>query len=175
MDGKSPCIPPEGTVGFPVKPGPVWALIAPVYPLPPPRTFVPFIGAVTDILVYFAYNRLVFGDILPVRAATNRVRSQTRWNEEGGYSLGQNFQDILQISVFNDELLSILAIRAGLLADPPLPKQRQPAAAGGSPLGSHGSPLWQVHRDTLERASGFGESPKYSGTAPTQSKKPVPR
>ena len=72
------------------------------------------LAAVAGILVYFAYNQLVFGGIIPVSAATKRAWSQARWNE-GGYSLLQNFQDTLQIFAFDYELLVALAICACFL------------------------------------------------------------
>ena len=75
----------------------------------------PLLAAVAGILVYFAYNRLVFGGIIPVSAATKRALSQARWNEEGGYSLLQNFQDTLQITAFDYELLVALEVCAYLL------------------------------------------------------------
>ena len=80
----------------------------------PLRVYVPLIGACLGILVYFAYNRLVFGGILPVSAASKRVWSQAKWEEEGGYSLARNFNEALQIPVFDGELLVALALCAAL-------------------------------------------------------------
>ncbi len=82
---------------------------------PSSRTFVPLLGACAGILVYFVYNRLVFGGFVPVSAASKQAWSQSRWEREGGYSLAQNFQDVLQIHVFNDTLLVALAICGYLL------------------------------------------------------------
>ncbi len=79
------------------------------------KAVVPFLAGVASILVYFAYNRLVFGGIVPVSAATKNFWSQVRWEQEGGYSLAQNFQDMLQISVFDYELLVALEVCAYLL------------------------------------------------------------
>ena len=79
------------------------------------KAAVPFLAAGTGILVYFAYNGLVFGGIVPVSAATKNFRSQVKWEHEGGYSLAQNFRDILQIPVFDDELLVALEVCAYLL------------------------------------------------------------
>ncbi len=73
------------------------------------------LAAVAGILVYFAYNQLVFGGIIPVSAATKRAWSQARWNEEGGYSLLQNFQDTLRLPAFDYELLVALEVCAYLL------------------------------------------------------------
>ena len=79
------------------------------------KAVVPFLAAGAGILVYFAYNRLVFGGIVPVSGATKAARSQLLWEKEGGYSLAQNFQDTLQISVFDHELLVALEVCAYLL------------------------------------------------------------
>ena len=79
------------------------------------KAVVPFLAAGAGIVVYFAYNRLVFGGIVPVSGAVKAARSQARWEREGGYSLAQNFQDVLQISVFDYELLVALEICAYLL------------------------------------------------------------
>ena len=79
------------------------------------KAVVPFLAAGAGILVYFAYNWLVFGGIVPVSGATKQARSQVRWEQEGGYSLAQNFRDILQIPVFDYELLVALEVCAYLL------------------------------------------------------------
>ncbi len=79
------------------------------------KAVVPFLAAGAGILVYFAYNWLVFGGIAPVSGATKNFWSQLRWEQEGGYSLAQNFQDILQIPVLNDGLLVALEVCAYLL------------------------------------------------------------
>ena len=79
------------------------------------KAVVPFLAAGAGILVYFAYNGLVFGGIVPVSAATKNFRSQVKWEHEGGYSLAQNFRDILQIPVFDDELLVAMEVCAYLL------------------------------------------------------------
>ncbi len=65
---------------------------------------VPFLAAGAGILVYFAYNKLVFGGIVPVSGATKAAWSQVLWEREGGYSLTQNLLDTLQIDVFDLEL-----------------------------------------------------------------------
>ena len=80
------------------------------------RVFVPIIGAVSGILTYFAYNKLVFGGIVPVSGASKRAWSQQLFENEGGYNLFQNFQAIRQVDVFHNEtLLTALAICAGFL------------------------------------------------------------
>ena len=63
------------------------------------------LGACAGILVYFAYNGLVFGGLVPVSGAVKQAWSQFEWKREGGYSLVQNFQDVLQMDVFDYELL----------------------------------------------------------------------
>ena len=82
---------------------------------PPRRTLVPIISAVAGLLIYFAYNGVVFGGIMPVSGATKQVWSQIAFEREGGYSLTQNLRDILQIHVFDYELLVALEICAYLL------------------------------------------------------------
>ena len=69
------------------------------------------------MLVYFAYNRLVFGGIVPVSAAIKLAWAQERWAEEGGYSLAQNFWDTLaqRGGVFDYALLIAFEICAYLL------------------------------------------------------------
>ena len=79
------------------------------------KAVVPFLAAGAGILVYFAYNWLVFGGIVPVSGATKEAWSQVKWEQEGGYSLVQNFRDILQIPVFDYELLVALEVCAYLL------------------------------------------------------------
>ena len=70
----------------------------------------PLLGAVAGILVYFAYNGIVFGGVTPVSGATKQMWSQRRWEQEGGYSVVQNFRDILQLSVFDYELVVALEV-----------------------------------------------------------------
>ena len=69
---------------------------------------VPFLAAGAGILVYFAYNKLVFGGIVPVSGTTKAAWSQVLWEYDGGYNLTQNFLDTLQIDVFDLELLVAL-------------------------------------------------------------------
>ena len=69
---------------------------------------VPFLAAGAGILVYFAYNKLVFGSIVPVSGTTKAAWSQVLWEWDGGYNLTQNFLDTLQIGVFDLELLVAL-------------------------------------------------------------------
>ena len=66
-------------------------------------SFTPLFGAVTGCLVYFAYNRIIFGGYVPVSGATKQFFSQVRF--DGEYSFLQNFQDIANTWVFNQELL----------------------------------------------------------------------
>ena len=81
------------------------------------HTYIPLIGATAGILVYFAYNRLVFGAALPVNTLTKRAWAQLKWTEEGGYSLVQNFWDTLALraGIFDYELLIAFEICAYLL------------------------------------------------------------
>ena len=79
------------------------------------KAVVPFLAAAAGILAYFAYNQLVFGGIVPVSGATKAARAQIKWEQEGGYSLAQNFREVLQIPVFDHELLVALEVCAYLL------------------------------------------------------------
>ena len=79
------------------------------------RTYIPLIGAVAGMLVYFAYNGLVFGGFVPVSAATKLAWSQGKWGREGGYDFIQNFGDTLRLDAFDYELLIALEICAYLL------------------------------------------------------------
>ncbi len=81
----------------------------------PSQALVLIGGAIAGILVYFLYNRLVFGGIVPVSGVTKAAWSQFKWAQAGGYSFTQNFRDVLQVPVFDFELLAALAICAGLL------------------------------------------------------------
>ena len=76
---------------------------------------IPLIGAATGMLAYFAYNRLVFGGLVPVSAATWRAWAQDRWAEEGGYSFIESLQGALRYDVFDYELLFALEICVYLL------------------------------------------------------------
>ena len=92
---------------------PWWATLTAI---PSRRIFAPTISAIAGILTYFAYNKLVFGGIVPVSGATKRAWSQAHFEEEGGYNLLQNFQAVRQIDAFNNEtLLAALAICVGFL------------------------------------------------------------
>ena len=76
------------------------------------NTVAPLVGAVAGILVYFAYNGIVFGGVTPVSGATKQMWSQRLWDQEGGYSFVQNFQDVLQIPAFGHGLLVALEVCA---------------------------------------------------------------
>ncbi len=79
------------------------------------KAVVPVFAAGAGILVYFAYNRLVFGGIVPVSGATKAAWSQAEWAQEGGYSFVQNFRGVLQIPAFGYELLVALEVCACVL------------------------------------------------------------
>ena len=72
-------------------------------------------GSAAGLLAYFAYNKLVFGGIVPVSGATKAAWSQVLWKQEGGYSLTQNLLDTLQIDVFDLELRVALEVCAYML------------------------------------------------------------
>ena len=62
------------------------------------------LGAGASLLVYFAYNKLVFGGIVPVSGASKQAWSQAEWRHNEGYSVVRNFQEALQIDVFRSGL-----------------------------------------------------------------------
>ena len=75
---------------------------------------VPLLGACVGILVYFAYNLFFFGGIVPVSGAIKAAHAQNMFTIEG-YSLVQNFKDMLQFRFFDDELLVALEVCVYLL------------------------------------------------------------
>ena len=79
------------------------------------KAVVPFLAAGAGLLVYFAYNWLVFGGIVPVSGVSKQFWSQDLWESEGGYSLTRNIQDFLRIPAFDDELGVVLEVFAYLL------------------------------------------------------------
>ena len=79
------------------------------------HAYIPPIGALAGMLAYFAYNRLVFGGILPVSAATKQAWSKAQWAQEGGYNFIENFRYAIRHDAFDYELLIALEICAYLL------------------------------------------------------------
>ena len=75
----------------------------------------PLLGACAGILVYFAYNGLVFGGIVPVSGAVKRSLSQHMWEQTSGYSLTQNFLAILRSGFFDDEIWVAMEVCAYVL------------------------------------------------------------
>ena len=65
-------------------------------------------GSGAGLLVYFVYNKLVFGGIVPVSGASKQAWSQAEWQYDGEYSLVRNFWEVLQMDVFGFELLVAL-------------------------------------------------------------------
>ena len=76
---------------------------------------VPFFSAGVGILVYFAYNWLVFDGLVPVSGAIRHSAAQSLWDEAGGYDVVQNFKRFLHVWIFNEELLVALEICAYLM------------------------------------------------------------
>ena len=75
-----------------------------------PQAAVPLAGALAGMLVYFAYNGIVFGGVLPVSGATKAFWSHRRFHEEGGYDLAANFDAFTHSDFFDDELLIALEV-----------------------------------------------------------------
>ena len=70
----------------------------------------PLAGAAAGILVYFAYNGIVFGGIVPVSGVVKALWSQAEWRQEGGYSLAKSIEVNARAEVFDDELLIALEV-----------------------------------------------------------------
>ena len=62
------------------------------------------LGACAGILVYFAYNGLVFGGIVLVSGAVKHALSQHGWEQGSGYCLTQNFLNLLRSGFFDHEI-----------------------------------------------------------------------
>ena len=75
-----------------------------------PQAAVPLAGTLAGMLVYFAYNGIVFGGVLPVSGATKAFWSHRRFHEEGGYDLAANFDAFTHSDFFDDELLIALEV-----------------------------------------------------------------
>ena len=79
------------------------------------RSLIPFAGACAGILMYFVYNGVVFGGLVPVSGVAKLMKSQSLW-AKSGYSFLQNFQYFLQMhAVGPGELLVALEVCAYLL------------------------------------------------------------
>ena len=78
------------------------------------RAGVPFLASVAGLLMYFVYNAIVFGGILPVSAAVKALWMQHAWERDGGYSLTENFHDVLQMDAFDKEV-PLALVPCGLL------------------------------------------------------------
>ena len=71
---------------------------------------VPLTGAFAGVLVYFAYNGIVFGGIVPVSGAIKAWWSQREWEREGGYGLVESFKVFARSEPFDGELLTALEV-----------------------------------------------------------------
>ena len=74
------------------------------------RAALPLAGAFASFLVYFSYNGVVFGGVVPVSGATKALWSQRKFREEGGYDLASNFDAFVRLEFFDDELLTALEV-----------------------------------------------------------------
>ena len=100
---------------------------------------IPLLGALAGILVYFAYNWLVFGGILPVSGVTKHIWSQVWWEREGGYSLPRNLLNIMEIPVFSGGALAVMLASCAFL---PLLRWLAPRARGGGGGGGTTGCCW---------------------------------
>ena len=78
--------------------------------IPSLAAFTPLLGACAGVLVYFAWNGIVFGGIVPVSGATKQLFSQAWLEREGGYSFIRNFQEVAGSGFFDWELLVALEV-----------------------------------------------------------------
>lgn len=69
------------------------------------------IGAWSGILLNLVYNRMVFGGFVPISGMVkSKIFSADAWNNEGGYDLLRNFQEIFQIPIMRDGIVRGLSI-----------------------------------------------------------------
>ena len=78
--------------------------------MPSLAAFTPLLGACAGVLVYFAWNGIVFGGIVPVSGATKQLFSQAWLEREGGYNFVRNFQEVAGSRNFDWELLVALEV-----------------------------------------------------------------
>ena len=79
------------------------------------RSVIPFAGACAGISMYFVYNGVVFGGIVPVSGAFKLMWSQSRW-AKSEYGFLQNFQDMIErLAVGPSEFLAALEVCAYIL------------------------------------------------------------
>ena len=75
------------------------------------RAAAPLAGAFAGVLVYFAYNGVVFGGVLPVSGAVKAdIWTPSEWQKEGGASLAKSFDAVAWSEPFDDELLIALEV-----------------------------------------------------------------
>ena len=95
--------PPSGPCGFASRGALFWLLRL--------RAAVPLAGAFAGVLVYFAYNGVVFGGVVPVSGAVKAdVWTPRTWEEEGGYGLAKSFEAFVRSDAFDNELLIALEV-----------------------------------------------------------------
>lgn len=65
---------------------------------------VPMIGALTGLLVYFAYNWAAFEGMVPVSGATKAAWASSRWLENGGFTILGALSETMKLPVFGSGL-----------------------------------------------------------------------
>ena len=80
--------------------------------LGPPAGYAPFLGACLGGLIYFAYNRLLFGGYVPVSGAVKAAWSQEWFERAGGFDFAANLWAHLQYGPISDGLLLAAEISA---------------------------------------------------------------
>ena len=71
---------------------------------------VPLVGAFAGVLVYLAYNGIVFGGMVPVSGAVKALWAKRGWEQEGGYDLAESFAAFSRLEAFDGELLTALEV-----------------------------------------------------------------
>ena len=65
---------------------------------------IPAIGSLAGVLVYFAYNRAVFGGAVPVSGAVKSAWADAIREIQGGYDITRAVQEALSVPVYGSEL-----------------------------------------------------------------------
>ncbi len=78
-----------------------------------PASLVPFSGALAGILVYFAYNQIVFTGLAPVSGEVKRQWSLAAWQAEGGYNLAKSFAEVTRHRILDN--LAAFAVCVGFV------------------------------------------------------------
>ena len=76
---------------------------------------IPAIGSLAGVLVYFAYNRAVFGGVVPVSGAVKTAWAHAIWEVQGGHDITRAVQEALSAPVYGSELAVAVELCVWLL------------------------------------------------------------